>query len=203
MKTIEITLYKFEELSKEAQQKAIEKIRDSYYEHNNFAEWAIDDCYLFEPKHKELVELFGEDFYKELNKGKKYTDNPLINNNRSNIYFSTDRNWHLDCAEAMEISNDKYFLLWLGLTEEIINGEDFNYHIFTPNYRNSDTTIEFEGYDDEADYLIGEAIEKFNNHINECLKRIESNIDHQYTDEAIIEEIECNDYDFTETGEIY
>ena len=42
MRTIRTKVYLFNELSKDAQQKAIEQVRNSYYEYNDFARWAID-----------------------------------------------------------------------------------------------------------------------------------------------------------------
>jgi len=196
MRTIKIKVYSFDELTKEAKENAIENIRQEYYQGNlgsiDFGRLAVDDCSLFEPPHKELEDLFGVAY-----------DFPLIKNTRKNIYFSTDRNWFLDCAEAMEITNDEQFLKWLGLPDEVINDEDFSYEILTSNYRNSDTTINFDGYRSDFDDYIEDAVKKFNNHIHDVLKRIESDIDYRYTDEAIIEDIQGNEYEFLENGEIY
>lgn len=192
MRTIEVNVYKFEELSDEAKEVAIEQMRNRYYEYNDFASWAIDDCSLFEPKHEELIRLFGKEY--------KF---PLIENTRKNIYFNTDRNWFLDCVDAIEITNDNQFLKWLGLTDEIINNEDFSFHIFNPNYRNADTTIDFDGFDSKFDEVISNAQDKFNEHIQDVLKRIEDSIEYRFSDEAIIEDIKANEYEFLSNGEIY
>lgn len=192
MRTIEVNVYKFEELSNEAKEVAIEQIRNTYYEWNDFANWATDDCSLFEPKQEELIELFGKEY--------KF---PLIENTRKNIYFNTDRNWFLDCVDAIEITNDNQFLKWLGLTDEIINNEDFSFHIFNPNYRNADTTIDFDGFDSKFDEVISNAQDKFNEHIQDVLKRIEDSIDYRFSDEAIIEDIKANEYEFLSNGKIY
>jgi len=192
MRTIETKVYEFDELTDEAKETAVEQVRTSYYNYNNFAEWAIDDCALLEPKHDELNELFGS----------KY-EFPLLKNTRKNIYFSTDRDWFLSCEEAIEVQNIEQFLTWLGLPTELINDDDFSYEIFTPRYRNADTTIQFDGYASEYDAVIGEAIDKFESHIDDVLRRIEQDIDYHFTDEAIIEDIEANDYEFTEDGSIY
>ena len=157
-----------------------------------FGSWAVDDCALFEPPHKELEELLGKDY--------KF---PLIENTREKIYFTTDRNWFLDCANAMVITNEEHFFKWLGLPEEVTNGEDFDYEIFTSTYRNADTTIQFDGFSSDFDDVILNATDKFDEHIHDVLKRIEADIDYRYTDEAIIEDIQANEYDFTENGEIY
>lgn len=192
MRTIRTKVYKFDELSEQAKQIAIEEVRNEYYEDNDFANWAIDDCALFEPKEKELIELFGEDY-----------NFPLIKNTRVSIYFDTERDSYLDCEKAMEVTNEKQFLLWLGLTEEIINGDDFSFSIFTPNYRNADTTIDFDGFDSKFDEAISNAQDKFNDLIGDILNRIEADIDYRFTDEAIIEDIEANEYEFLSNGKKY
>lgn len=192
MRTIEVNIYKFEELSNEAKEVAIEQIRNTYYEYNDFANWAIDDCSLFEPKHKELIELFGDEY-----------EFPLIENTREKIYFDTDRNRFIDCEKAMEVTNEKQFLKWLGLTDEIINEEDFSFNIFTPDYKNADTTINFDGFDSKFDDVISNAHSKFNDLIGDILNRIKADIDYRFSDEAIIEDIEANEYEFLSNGEIY
>lgn len=192
MRAIRIKVYKFDELSEQAKQTAIEEVRNEYYEYNDFANWAVDDCALFEPKHQELEDLFGVAY-----------DFPLIKNTRENIYFNTERGSYLDCEKAMQITNEKQFLLWLGLTEEIINGDDFSFNIFTPNYRDADTTIDFDGFDSKFDDVVYKAQNKFQKHIQDVLKRIEADIDYRFTDGAIIEDIEANDYEFLSDGKKY
>ncbi len=192
MRTIETTVYKFNELTDEAKETAIEQVRTFYYNYNDFAEWATDDCSLFEPKHDELNELFGS----------KY-EFPLLKNTRKNIYFSTDRNWFLSCEEAIEVQNIGQFLMWLGLPTELINDDDFSYEIFTPNYRDASTKIQFNEYPSEYDAIIDEAIDKFDSHIQSVLRRLEADIDYRFSDEAITEDIDANDYEFTEDGSIY
>lgn len=192
MRTIRTKVYKFEELKDEAKQTAIQEVREMYYEDNNFAHWAVDDCALFEPKEQDLIELFGKDY-----------NFPLIENTRESIYFNTDRNSFLDCAKAMQVTNDKQFLLWLGIDTNEEEFKDISFNIFTPNYRNSDTTIEFEDFDSSFGDVVDTAVEKFNNHIKDVLKRIEADIDYRFTDEAIIEDIEANDYEFYKNGKKY
>ena len=192
MRTIRTKVYKFEELKEEAKQTAIQEVREMYYEDNNFAHWAVDDCALFEPKEQDLIELFGKDY-----------NFPLIENIRKNIYFELGRNSFLDCAKAMEVTNDKQFLLWLGIDTNEEEFKDISFNIFTPNYRNSDTTIEFEDFDSSFGDVVDMAVEKFNNHIQDVLKRIEADIDYRFTDEAIIDDIEANDYEFYKNGKKY
>ena len=189
MRIIETKVYQFDELSDEAKEKAIESVRNSYYEYNEFASWAIDNCALFEPPHKELDEMFGVDY--------KF---PLIENTRKKIYFSTDREWYLDCENAMVITNNSQFLKWLGIPDEIAG--EIVYNIFTPSGKNSSTTIDFSEYPSDYDSVVMDAVDKFNDHIQDCLKIIEKDIDYRYSDEAIIEDISENGYEFTEDGQI-
>jgi len=189
MRTIRTKVYQFNELNENAKEKAIENYRN---EEHDFAEWSIDDCALLEPTDIELRELFGADY-----------NFPLIKNNRTDIYFDTDRNRFLDCSKAIEITNDKQFLAWLGIDINIEGLEDIVYSFFTPSFRNADTTIDFDNYSSDFDEVILLAQSKFNTHIQEVLKRIEASIDYRYSDEAIIEDIEANEYEFTAAGNIF
>lgn len=184
MKTIETKVYSFDELNTEAKQTVIEGMREKSYQNNDFASWAIDDCALLEPPHKELEKLFKD----------KYNF-PLIQNNR-NVYFDTDRNRHIDISKAMEIQNSTQFLKWLGLNDRLIDKVDYDIQADTIIFDNNShlffTTIE------EA--KIEAAIEKFEDHCENILKAIENDIEYRFTDEAIIEDINGNDYEFTEDG---
>jgi len=195
MRIVRTKVYKFEELSQEAKQVAIENYRNSGAL-DDVCYWAVDDCALFEPTQKELDEI-----------GFKGTDF-IISNNRKNIYFSTDRNWFLDCAEAMEVKHCDYFYKWLGITDEFLL-QKISFEIYTPSYRNADTTIEFNcdiDFDDfttEEEKVLENAKMKFDNHINSVLKRIEADIDYRFTDEAITEDILANEYEFLSNGKKY
>ena len=190
MRTIRTKVYKFEELVVDAQQNAIEEIRNDYYENNDFGSWAVDDCSLFEPKQEEL-DLIG------------FTGELLIENTRESIYFTTDQNRFLDCAIAMQVTNDDLFLKWLGIDRNLEGLGDITFNIFTSGYRNADTTIDFDDYPSMYDNLIENATKKFDNHIQDVLKRIEADIDYRFTDEAIIDDIEANDYEFLSNGKRY
>lgn len=189
MKTIITKVYKFDELSEQAKQTAIEEVRNEYYQDNDFASWAIDDCVLFEPKEKELVELLGEDY-----------NFPLIENTRESIYFDTERNRFLDCEKTMVVTNKRQFLLWLGIDTNIEGLDEIEFNIFTPNYRNADTVIDFDNYSSDFDEVIYNAKKKFKDLIEDVLKRIEADIDYRFTDEAITEDILANDKEFLSNG---
>ena len=198
MKTIEVKIYYFNELTTAAQQIAIEQFRDRKYEDSSVSEWVIDDCYLFEPKNAVMEGLFGEE-YKKLNK-------PVIANTRK-VYFDTDRNRHLDADEGIEITNEKMFLTWLEIPQEL--QEKLFYIIKNFGGRYPDTIIQFE--ENECDYeftaeenkILENAANKFSDHMEEVLNRIGEAIDYQYSDECIAEEIEMNEYEYTADGKRY
>jgi hypothetical protein len=199
MKTIEVQIYYFNELSPAAKQVAIDQFRNRKLEDYGVVEWAIDDCSLFEPNYKEMKGLFGEE-YTKLKK-------PVMANTRKNIYFDTDRNRHLDVHQAIEITNEKMFLIWLGVPEEM--HEKVYFKIKNNWARNPDTIIKFEENDcdyhftDEEILILKNAAQKFSNHMDEVLNRIEESIEYQFTDEYIAEEIEANEYEYTADGKRY
>ena len=199
MKTIEVKIYYFNELTTEAQQVAIEQFRNRKYEDSSVAEWAIDNCYLFEPENAVMETLFGEKYIK--------LTKPVIANTRKNIYFDTDRNRYLDIHQAIEITNEKMFLIWLGVPEEM--HEKVYFKIKNNWARNPDTIIKFEENDcdyqftEEENKILENAAEKFNDHMEEVLNRIEQSIEYQFTDEYIAEEIEANEYEYTADGKRY
>jgi hypothetical protein len=192
MRTVRTKVYKFEELSQEAKQVAIENYRNSGVL-DDVCYWAVDDCALFEPKQEELdrIGFKGTDF--------------IIANNRKDIYFSTDRNWFLDCVKAMEVKHCDYFYKWLNITDEFLL-QKVSFLIFTPNGRNADTTIEFNcdiDFDDfttEEEKVLENAKIKFDNHIQDVLRRIERDVNYRYSDEDIEENILANEYEFLSNG---
>lgn len=184
MRTIRTKVYKFEELSNDAKVVAIENYRN---QDNDFGTWAVDDCALFEPTQEEL-DLIG------------FTGEILIENTRESIYFDTDRNSFLDCAIAMVITDDDLFLKWLGIDRNLEGLGDITFNIFTSGYRNANTTVDFDDYPSMYDNLIENATKKFNSHIQNVLNRIIADIDYRFTDEAIIQDIEANEYEFLYNG---
>ena len=187
MRTETINTYEFNELSEQAKQNAINNVRESYYVDNEFSEWVIDDCCLLEPPYKELENLFG-DKYKDI----------LIKNTRQ-IYFSLDRDRYIDISKAMEIEDDLAFYQWLGIPLDLVGRLQHTIH--------SDS-IEFFDFDDEPfskeeSIILEQAEDKFSNHCQDILNRIDSGIDYKFSGEAIIEDIQANNIEFTEGGEIY
>lgn len=197
MKTIEIQLFKFSELSEQAKSKAIEQKRESMYRNSDIPYWVIDNCYLFEPIHEELANLFGEEYAK--------MTSPMLGNTRK-IYYSLDRDRYLNAEDGIIVNNEEMFLTWLRIPKYL--QEKINYTIKTERGGNSDTIIEFYPYgehelDDKEMQILDDAYELFNDHMYDVLNRIEADYEHYFSDEYIAEDFECMDYDFTEDGTIY
>lgn len=167
MRKIEIELYSFNELSEEAQQVVIEREREHLDNFKDYNTWVLDDCALFEPEHDELVALFGDDY--------KF---PLLENNIKEVYY--DLRWHdryIQIGCALNITNKKHFLYWLGLPSELIyqytsDEYDFDFDIiYTSHYGSS--IIVFDNYDDKYEEFVDKARKKFGKYIETILNRIE------------------------------
>lgn len=194
MQTITQTIYQFHELSEKSKILALQ----NYYEkmQNNFEiEYSIfDDCYLLEPKHEKLINMFGEQ-YNNIN-------NPIIGNTRKNIYFN---DYYLKIDDAIKINNDKLFLLWLEIPLQL---HDKVYYTFSSN-RNGSTEINFVENDTSYEFtndelnILENSSSIFNEHIKQIAKDIQSNIDYHFSDENIIENIKYNEVYFFNNGKIY
>ena len=197
MKTIELSIYNFDELSKDAQETAIEEYRERMYTDNDFWQYAIDDCYLFEPRHTEIIDLCPA--YADYGK-------PIIGNTRK-VYYDLDRNRHLDASNGIFINNEKMFMEWLEIPEGMHDKVYFT--IRATNGRYPDTIINFE--ENECDYIFSDeerkildyAKVKFSNHMEDVLDRISEAYEYYFSDEYIAEHLEINQYEFTEDGKIY
>lgn len=204
-------LYKFDELTPEAQEAAIESYREELYEgkhgSSDFPSLAIDDCALLEPEHKEMAALFGEDYYQ------KNGDQFVFKNDRDGITFNCEHPYrHLAFSKALEITNREMFLLFLGIPKKFHGLID--YQIYDEAGRYPNTTIEFEIIE-SLDKISGKnekeleehfsiATTKFNAHRDSVLERISNYIDYHYSDESIRETLEEDDsIDFTAEGEIW
>ena len=75
--------------------------------------------------------------------------------------------------------------------------------------RYADTIIEFEEnrcdyiFSDEERKILDYAEVKFSNHMEDVLGRISEAYEYYFSDEYIAEQLEINEYEFTEDGKIY
>ena len=99
----------------------------------------------------------------------------------------------------MEIVSKEVFLLWLGVTQRMVDADLVHFKI-------GEDTIEFEENHWDKEFterdlrILERAKEKFENHCEDILRSIEESIDYRYSDEAIEEDAIANEYEFTEDG---
>lgn len=197
MKTIEVKIYTFDELSERAKQVAISNYKIDDYEHDYFSHYAIDDDYLFEPKHTEIIDLCPS--YADYGK-------PIFGNTRK-VYYDLGRNRHLDASRGIVINNEKMFLEWLEIPEGMHDRAYFRIRATQSRY--PDTIIEFAK--DQCDYIFSDeerkildyAEVKFSNHMDDVLNRISEAYEYYFSDECIAEYLDIKEYEFTEDGKKY
>lgn len=147
-------------------------------------DWVVDDCFLLEPKQEELIKI-GWD-----------TKNILIRNTRK-IYFDLYRGRSIDLSKAMNIQDNEYFYKFLGIDKRTQN-KIYHYTILSDS-------IEFEFCEDltgKQQIIIDNAIDIFENLVQEILNRIQSEVDYLSSEDFALKTIECNDIVFLENGEI-
>ena len=174
MKTITINLYSFKELSPEAQQKVLEK----YYDINVYSEW-WDDTY--------------ED---AKNIGLKIDECDIERGNFCRGSFMKDSievadnimKEHGETCETYKTAKE-YKENWDKLVEKYSDGI------------NKDCVTEDNEYDfdNEANELEGEFLKAL---LEDYLIMLRKDLEYKTSKEAIIETIECNDYTFTEDGDM-
>lgn len=194
MKTIEIQLYKFAELSEDAQQVAINDQRQSNYEDNQslylFNDYCVDEIRNFgfnEPKVNYSLSYSQGD---GLNfSAKSYNDLTQMFINELGVHHS---------KMAAFIANNCIVEI-KGNTGRYAYASKSDIDIYLNTYASIETP------------LIDQAIENVQSTLTEIYldlcRKLENTgyteIEYQNSDEAIIETIESNDYNFTIDGKIY
>lgn len=221
MKTIEVNLYKFSELSEEAQQTAIEQYRDKQRGYicedeykdtlNAFSEkfpvdtgkWEVgvysrSYCDLISTAREEVEQLTGVRLYK------------YLVNNFGGILFKRK---YLGSLKQQDQPHARHQMV---KNREIKSGPNKG-KFYASVFSNCQTERDYNltGVYSDYDILkpIYEFLEKpckhtnFLNLINECgeswAKGFENNIEHENSEEFIIESLLCRDQDYTEDGQEY
>lgn len=178
MRTIETTVYQFHELSEDAQERAIRCIRDKYDQRDHF------DYLRYEAgqSRSEFLAHFG---FKETH-GSLGTSGAHYKGRYSE---ETDQLFHVRA--------------WKWITNNILAD--------SPDLLSGNCPFTGVCYDEILLDPMREFMKRpykieLSELISDCLanldRAIESEIDYRYSDEAIIEDIECNDFEFTEEGEL-
>lgn len=201
----EIKIYKLEELSEEARKKAIKEYRESKNDDGSLDHeallWALDDCSLFEPPHQEMVEILGENYYEE--NGNQF----VFKNTRGGVRADWDPySMALQIEDALEITNDRMFLLWLGFPEvfisrlepyEIISRNDWTYIELKTEIQSENILLE------PINFHIKMAVMKFKTHMERILNNIENSFEEYFNEDNLGDRISESGLEFFEDGTIF
>ncbi len=187
MKTITkvYKVYEFDELSQEAKDKVIEKLR--YINVEDFDWWEDDGLLELTPEQAKKAHITDAEYKTEIFRFKK-------------IYFDLDRAHYIQFPD-LQVNNEVAFYKWLGIPKRLQNKIDT--YNFDSAYKQGNTSIEFytgEKTTDSEDHILTNAEDKFSDWMEEALRRLQANYDYLTSDESIIETIEANDYHFLEDG---
>jgi len=214
METVEIKLYKFSELSEEVKEKAINQYRENEYKHTP---WFIDevnqcfekfaDIFSIEWRNIDYEEPYRNDYHLTfddniLNLTGQRLATYIWNNYKSDLFkhkylksFDDHKNHKRVKNYTAKRTGNKYCSYYSAIQLDnscVLTGMCYDHNILDPIYEflnKPNDRIDFETL--------------LNDCINSLCHAVSSEIEYQYSDEAITETIEANDYDFTEDGEMY
>lgn len=208
MKTIEIKLYKFEELSEAAQQKAIEDFNSN----SNFEYFAYDEI---NNSVNAVIDLFG------LKTGNSYTDiryghinDDILNLSGARLYKYLVNNYYSDLFKPKYIKTIDRHVFWPQFICKRLNGTVTPEYtqIYSKNFRVNSCSLTGVCYDNDVLQPVYDFLKKPTNDtfadliedIENAIKKLYSDTEDYYNSaEYIKETIEANDYDFTEDGQMY
>jgi hypothetical protein len=202
MRTIQI--FKFDELNPEAQQTAIREHKWEMREKEgqDALHWALDDCSLWEPPHDEMVAVLGSDYYdRNLTPNGQYGQ--FVFANRRNPLRADLDSRYLKFGKSLEITNGSMFLTWLGIPSELQKQVEWEIDD-TGAYRSELVlTLEVDESDPQKDAkieILRAGYNKFKNHVDKCIDRIETGFEEYFSDENVAERLRSNETEFTSTG---
>lgn len=175
MKTIEVNLYQFEELSNEAKENAIERNRTMNVEHD----WW--DC-TYEDMKEVGVEINSFDiYYRNIN----------ITIEDSEHTASKTIEYYGEGMEVVKISK-RFIADRDALIKKLGEGNDIAGYSVKEEF--------IDEYDEEIEYLEEEYRKEM---AEEILTWLRHEYEYLQTDEAVAETLIANDFEFTEDGKIY
>ena len=187
MKTVTYNTYKFDELSPEAQEHVIEKLRYINVEDGFWYDY--DGKTGFSAKELARMKVAVKDAPDELLKFKS-------------CYFDTDRSWYIQFTSC-HFSDDEIVRKFLRVPRDIWERVYWSFE----NSRDYTTKLVYEWQGDKEltkrqEEILDRATEIFSDKMEEALKGLRDTYEYMVTDEAVKETIECNEYDFTEDGDL-
>lgn len=186
----------YENLPEKLKEKARESTYDYFMETGYIdPRFIIDDDYLLEPDHDELIKMFGSNFYEKLNGDDG--GSPLIGNDHANLEFDIDQN-KIWLHKAAEVNDDDYFLLWLGVPDNLLTKVEWEFIRDSMNINAAwDHDLE-DAYvlTTNEEEMLRDAEEKWEGHAKVILQRIKDGYEYYETQEGIEDEIEANGEDW-------
>jgi hypothetical protein len=205
-RTIRTKVYKFNELSEEAKQKAIDSFRNNDIDYSHYSEEITDSA-------KAVVELFGLKF------GRRYTDiicshidDDILNLSGIRLYKYLMNHYYDDLFTPKYIKSvdreirGKQFVFKV---HKDYKGEPYTQIYSKINRVNDGCPLTGVCYDNDILQPVYNFLKKPDNRtFEELIREIESAISKAYdnaeewvnSDEFIKEEIEANEYEFTKDG---
>lgn len=200
------TVYKFDELSDEAKENAIEKLRDINVD---FDDWYYDDGMLelsqkeMQSRHIKLSDKWYEKSPHANIKGEYPAYTGLFN--KSVEYFDIDRDSYIQ-FKYIEVNDDDIFRKFLRIPKKLWTNCWWHFDYSPSRHSNTEFIIE-NNFDDreftpKQQVIIDRAIDIMNDKISEALTMLRQNYEYQTSDEAIIETIKINEYEFDVDGNL-
>ena len=204
MKTINVNLYTFEELSPEAQKKAIEKYHDINVDYN-WWEFIYENFTEKNNKYFDIDKIYFSGFYSQ-------GDGAMFE------YKNVTKSFLFSIIDGLNLPNWK---------KEILKNVDFSFYGDHSGprsnfYCHENTAAHFcDWYEPRLNYdkmncnniedflhdhlniIQKEVIFKYKNLCRELYRNLEKEYNFLTSEEAIKETLICNDYEFTSDGEIY
>ena len=208
MKTITINLYKFSELSEEAKKTALDQYRNKQYDNQFYFDEIINSV-------KKVIDLFN------LKTGREYTDlrhshidDDILNLSGVRLYKYILNNYGKQLFTPKYIKCIDREVKWKAYKCKVNTGADGNKYTLIYSKQKTDNSCVLTGVCYDMDILepVYEFLKKPTNDTNfeDLINEIEAAIQKTFdtteewlnSDEYIQEEIENNEYDFTEYGKI-
>lgn len=192
MRTIETTVYEFDELSEKAQEKALEKFYDINIDYDWY-EFSIDDFV-------SILNTIGIDctvkdiqfsgFYSQ-GDGLSFTGHYSYSKGAYKKIVDEFPRWtelHKDVQALQDIQSRHFYR---------ISGDIYR----IGHFYSHENTVKF-GYSHYSDEVESELTEIFRDIMQEFYRHLEKEYEYLTSREAIIETIKCNEYEFDEFGNL-
>ena len=188
MKTIEIKLYQFNELSEKAQERALEDLRDINLQEDWWFDYIMEDAKEFCLCIEEF-DIYRQDckvvFFYDADKTIK-----AIKENAGGELLLIANEYEQQVKELFKAYSDyEKYQEWLRERDYTLDDLEFE-----------DWVIEESGYQDDKESADKEFLYDLSEYY---LSTLQGSYDYHMSDEAVIGTIEANEYEFTEDGKRY